>query len=143
MRIAIICARGGSKGVPGKNIREIAGIPLIAHTIVQAADSGMFSCIMVSSDDDNILKIAEKYAAKTVQRPPEMATDESGVMPAVRHALAEVEKRDNVEFQTICLLQTTSPLRTPYDIKSAIIQLELGDMGNIFSVCEASSSPIL
>ena len=139
--IAIICARGGSKGVPGKNIRDIAGMPLIAHTIIQAQNTQIFSHVVVSSDDDDILAVAKKYGATTLKRPAEMATDEAGVMPAVEHCLAHIEAQESVEFDLICLLQTTSPLRTADDILGAATQLKNGDKDNIFSVCEASASP--
>jgi len=131
--IAIICARGGSKGVPGKNIRDIAGMPLIAHTIIQAQNTQIFSHVVVSSDDDDILAVAKKYGATTLKRPAEMATDEAGVMPAVEHCLAHIEAQESVEFDLICLLQTTSPLRTADDILGAATQLKNGDKDNIFS----------
>lgn len=141
MRVAIICARGGSKGLPDKNVKEIKGIPLVAHSILQAKDSKMFDKVVLSSDSDKILQIAKDFGALAVKRPAEMASDEAGIMPAVKHALLETEKECALIFETICLLQPTSPLRTAEDIKGAILQLESSNKENIFSVCKASSSP--
>ena len=86
-RISIICARGGSKGLPGKNVKQIAGKPLIAHSIEHAKQSGLFADVVVSSDSDEILKVAQDFGALTIKRPSELATDEAGAMPAIIHAL--------------------------------------------------------
>jgi CMP-N-acetylneuraminic acid synthetase len=140
-RVAIICARGGSKGVPRKNVKEIAGKPLIAHTIIQAIESKCFERIVVSSDDDEILEVSKKYSAEIIKRPDDLASDTAGTIPALKHALEESEKMFNCEFEIICLLQPTSPLRTSEDIIACIDQLEKSGSGNIFSVCEAKASP--
>lgn len=75
-RLCTICARGGSKGVPGKNIRVVGGLPLIAHSVVRALETGLFDALAVSSDDPAILEAAAQAGASIlVQRPNEMATD--------------------------------------------------------------------
>ena len=131
-RIAIICARGGSKGVPRKNIKQIANKPLIAHTIEQAIDSSCFSNVVVSSDDDEILEVSEKYGAKALKRPDNLASDTAGTIPALEHAFKESEKIFDCKFDVICLLQPTSPLRSKEDILECISQLEASNSGNIF-----------
>ena len=85
-RLCTICARGGSKGVKGKNLRLLAGKPLIAHSIEQARQSGLFEAIGVSSDSNDILKTADEWGADyLVERPAEMASDTAGQLPAIRH----------------------------------------------------------
>lgn len=93
VRICTICARGGSKGVVNKNIRPLAGKPLIAHTIERAKASGLFACIAVSSDSPAILEAAATWGADyMIRRPEELATDNAAKIPAIRHCLAEAER---------------------------------------------------
>ena len=91
-RIAILCARGGSKGVPGKNIRPLAGRPLIAWSINQAREAALFDLIAVSSDDAAILDAARNAGAGLmVRRPDALATDTVSVLPAIVHCLEAAE----------------------------------------------------
>ena len=91
-RLCTICARGGSKGVPNKNIRQMVGKPLIAHSILQAQSSGLFEAIAVSSDLMKILDISKKFGADySVLRPPELASDLAPKLPAIQHCVNEVE----------------------------------------------------
>jgi CMP-N,N'-diacetyllegionaminic acid synthase len=113
--LALIPARGGSKGVPGKNIRTIAGKPLIAHSIIQAQESKIVDQVIVSSDDVTILKIASDYEANVLRRPKAMAQDESPVIDAIAHAFENFGPCD-----VVVLLQPTSPLRTSEDIDTAV-----------------------
>lgn len=141
-RLATILARGGSKGVPGKNIRPLGGKPLIAHTIAQAFESGMFDAIAVSSDSAEILAVAQAAGVSDlVQRPAEMATDEAGKLPAVRHCVAEMEARTGRVFDVVVDLQPTSPLRAPQDIREAIALQERLGCANVISGTEAAASP--
>lgn len=113
--LALIPARGGSKGVPGKNIRKVAGKPLLAHSIIQAQKADIIDQVVVSSDDDAILQIAEAYGAVALQRPKTMAQDESPVTDAIEHVYENCGPCD-----AIALLQPTSPLRSSHDIDAAV-----------------------
>tara|TARA_R110000868_G_scaffold153644_9_gene379158 strand:- start:5360 stop:6079 length:720 start_codon:yes stop_codon:yes gene_type:complete len=116
-----ICARGGSKGVPNKNIAIIDGKPLIAHSILQAKATGLFRHIAVSSDSSEILAAAKEYGADIlVQRPQELASDTAPKLPAIRHCLQESIKASGVNFDYIVDLDSTSPLRKPIDILNVI-----------------------
>ncbi len=98
-RLAVICARGGSKGVKGKNLRDLAGKPLVAHAIQQAKESGLFNAVAVSSDADDILAAGEKWGADhLVKRPHDLSTDEAPKLPAIRHCTETVEKETGIRF---------------------------------------------
>jgi len=126
-RLCTICARGGSKGVKGKNIRPLLGKPLIAHSIEQARKSGLFAAIAVSSDSDIILQIAKEWGVDfLIKRPDELATDHAAKLPVIRHCVAEVERQSGYCFDTIVDLDATSPLRSVEDICSAVALLEEG-----------------
>lgn len=141
-RLATILARGGSKGVPGKNVRALAGRPLIAHTIAHAFESGLFDAVAVSSDDPAILDAARAAGVtETVTRPAEMATDEAGKLPAIRHCVADMEARTGADFDVVVDLQPTSPLRTPQDICDAVAMQERLGCSNVISGTEAAASP--
>jgi len=141
-RLATILARGGSKGVPGKNVRMIAGRPLIAHTVLHAVDAGFFDAIVVSSDADDILRAGkEAGATDIVRRPAEMASDEAGKLPGLRHCVAEMEERLGIVFDTITDLQPTSPTRFSDDIRGAVALQEKLGVSNVISGTEAKSSP--
>lgn len=105
MIVGIIPARGGSKGIPRKNLREIAGKPLIVWSIEAAKDSKLLDAFFVSTEDEEIAKVAKKYGAKVIDRPEELATDDAKMMDVLKHAL-ETTKAD-----AIVLLQPTSPVR--------------------------------
>jgi len=119
--ICTICARGGSKGVPGKNIRPVAGKPLIAWSIGQARASGLFDLIAVSSDSADILAVAMAAGADlAVERPAELATDTAGKIPAILHALRAAEAHLGRPARVFADLDATSPLRDVADIAGAI-----------------------
>lgn len=140
--LATICARAGSKGVPGKNIRTLLGKPLIAHTIGQAISSGLFEYVVVSTDSKDIAVIARQYGAEVpFMRPKELATDTSSKWPAVRHALSECEKLYKSRFDIIVDLDPTSPLRTVQDIKNCIKLLVEKDAPNVITAMPARRSP--
>ena len=120
-RVAVLCARGGSKAVPGKNIKTLAGQPLIYWTIEQARSSNLFDYIVVSSDAPNILLTAKNAGATyLVERPEALATDAISVLPAIEHALATLEADINLKIDSFVLLQPTSPTREVEDIIGAI-----------------------
>lgn len=141
-RLCTICARGGSKGVPGKNIRPLAGKPLIAHSIAQARATGLFALIAVSSDSPEILATAREWGADlAIERPPEMASDSAAKLPAIRHAVLAAEAHAGRHFATLVDLDTTSPLRLPDDIAATVRMVEAGEAGNVLTVAPAHRSP--
>jgi len=117
--VGIILARGGSKGLPGKNIISLKGRPLIAWTITAALQSAVFDRVVVSSDDDKILAVANRYGALVVKRPKKLATDRIRPEPAIVHTLEKLRDSDGYIPDIITLLQPTSPLRDAQDIKNA------------------------
>jgi N-acylneuraminate cytidylyltransferase/CMP-N,N'-diacetyllegionaminic acid synthase len=126
-RICTICARGGSKGVLNKNIRPLSGRPLLAHSIEQAKASGLFDRIAVSSDSDEILSVASNAGADAIKRPPALATDGAGKIPAIHHALVTVEGLQKTQYDVLVDLDATSPLRNVDDIAGAVaLQQESG-----------------
>lgn len=134
--IAIIPARGGSKGLPGKNIKDLCGKPLIVWTIEAALKSSYIDTVLVTSDDDNILKISEAAGAKIIKRPSNLATDESPSMDAILHALEHRKKYD-----IVILLQPTSPLRNNQHIDEALELFISKESNSVISVSEVIESP--
>lgn len=120
MRIlAIIPARGGSKGLPGKNIRPLAGKPLMAHSIDVARACPLVTEVVVSSDSDEIGDVAMSHGALFVKRPAELAQDTSPTEPVLQHSLL-VRERETQAFDAVLFLQPTSPLRSLEDVSEAI-----------------------
>lgn len=141
-RLCSICARGGSKGVPGKNIRLIAGRPLVAHTVSQAVASGLFDAIAISSDSDEIIAAAVEAGANLpVKRPAELASDTAGKVGAIRHCVETAEERLGRRFDTLVDLDATSPLRAVEDIAGAVELLEGSDAPNVITAAPARRSP--
>lgn len=117
--LAIIPARGGSKGIPDKNIINLGGKPLIAWSIKASLESKYITKTIVSSDSDKILEIAKQYGADLINRPFELATDFASSESVVKHAIESILE----QFEYIILLQPTSPLRDNLDIDNAIEKL--------------------
>lgn len=142
-RICTICARGGSKGVKNKNLREILGKPLIAHSILQAKKSNLFDVVAVSSDSNEILEAAKAYGADyVVKRPDEMASDTAAKLPAIQHCVKHVEELCNLTFDTITDIDATSPLRTVEDLQNAINMFEEhSNASNLITAAPARRSP--
>jgi len=141
-RICTICARGGSKGVKNKNIRTLLGKPLIAHSIMQAKASGLFDCISVSSDSDEILATAGKWSADyLIKRPDELATDQAAKLPVIRHCVTEAECIFGQTFDVVVDLDATSPLRIPEDIVGSVRLLEERGVSNVITGSPARRSP--
>ena len=136
--IAIIPARGGSKGIPGKNIKNFEGKPLISHSIEYAQDGKLINEIYVSTDDEQIAHISKTAGAKIIKRPLELATDTSTTESAIKHALNNIDNLPDI----IVLLQPTSPLRTVNDIDEAIEELYLKSADSIVSVSECEHNPL-
>lgn len=143
--LPIITARGGSKGLPGKNVYPINGIPLIGYSINAANNSNyLTSKPLVSTDDTEIANLAINLGATApFIRPPELSTDEISLYPVLIHALKWIKENDGCNPEYILLLQPTSPLRTSKDIDSAI-QLALeNDADSVVSVCTTQHHPYL
>ncbi|GAB2842166.1 cytidylyltransferase domain-containing protein [Microbacterium insulae] len=142
MRICTVTVRAGSKGVPGKNLRVVAGRPLFGHSVAQAAASGLFDEIVVSSDSEAILALAPSFGAtRVVVRPPEMATDTAGKVPAIAHAVRATEERTGKTFGVCVDLDATSPLRTVDDIRGAVAMFESADVDSLITGAEARRNP--
>jgi len=133
--MCLIPARGGSKGIPQKNIYPLNGIPLIEYTIQEALKVVDINSVMVSSDDRKILNCASREGVILVPRPLEISKDDSTVEDAITHAIARAREFHN-EFQTIIILQPTSPLRNAEDILEAIHLYEASGADSLISVCE-------
>lgn len=140
--LCTICARGGSKGVKGKNVRPLHGKPLIAYSIEQARSSGLFDLLAVSSDSDEILEVARKWGVdQLIKRPEELATDQAPKLPVIRHCVAEVERRVGATFDILVDLDATSPLRKPEDIVNAVALLQEAQACNVITAMPARRSP--
>lgn len=141
-RLCTICARGGSKGVRNKNLRAVAGKPLIAHSIEQACRSGLFALLAVSSDSRSIIETATEWGADmAVLRPPEMASDTAAKLPAIRHCVAIAEEATGWLFDTVVDLDATAPLRAVDDIRGAVELLEQSDADNVITGTPSRRSP--
>ena len=142
MRLATICAREGSKGVPGKNKRFIDGLPLFAHSIIQAKESGIFDHIVISTDDHEIMESASRYGAiLKVPRPAELALDASGKPEVIAHATKVAESELGVEFDIVVDLDVTSPLRNLDDIRGAVRLLEETGCSSVITGTIARRNP--
>jgi len=135
--LAIIPARGGSKRLPHKNILDLGGKPLISYTIEAALQSKNIDKVVVTSDDDEILKIAHNYGAATIRRPEILANDTATTFDAVQHVLSQIKG-----YQYTVLLQPTSPLRNRLHIDEAIEMLDEKSADAVVSVCEMEHSPL-
>ena len=137
---AFIFARGGSKGLPGKNIRLLNNKPLIQYSIETALSSPSISKVFVSTDDVDIADVASSGGAIIIDRPKELATDDSPEWLSWRHAIEWVNKKHG-EFDVFVSLPTTAPLRNVEDVESAIDKLIKSKADICISVTPASRSP--
>lgn len=137
MRIlGLIPARGGSKGVPGKNIKLLGGKPLIQYTSEIALRSKHLSKVVLSSDDDKIIQIAKKIGIEVpFKRPPNLAADNSPTLGVIKHVL-DYYKSVGEEFDAVCLLQVTSPFRSLTFIEEALQKFISQDTDSLVSVQE-------
>lgn len=137
MKIAIIPARGGSKRLPGKNIKLLGGKPLIAWTIEAAIKSNIFDHIFVSTDSEEIASVSRDYGAKVpFLRPAELSSDTATTNDVVTHLISWFEKEYSQEVSNIAILQPTSPLRNAQHIQEAFKVMEMKRAKAVVSVCE-------
>ena len=139
--LAIITARGGSKGIPGKNIKEVLGKPLIAYTLEAALNCPLISECYVTTDDDAIRNTSIKYGAEVLDRPPELATDTALSQDAVSNALDQLKQRGVVP-SVFVLLQPTSPLRTAKHLQECLELFFSSGADCTSSVTEAEHHPL-
>jgi N-acylneuraminate cytidylyltransferase/CMP-N,N'-diacetyllegionaminic acid synthase len=140
--LCTICARGGSKGVVGKNARDLLGKPVLAWSIAQARETGLFDAIAFSSDSDALLDAALKAGADiAVKRPDEMATDAAPKLPAIRHCLEQAIAQTGKTPEIFVDLDVTSPLRLASDITGAVTLLRESGARNVITGALARRSP--
>ncbi len=118
--VAVIPARGGSKGLKNKNIYPVAGKPLLAWTILQALASTSIERVFVTTDDQTIAEVASEFGAEVIVRPPELSGDKATSESAIIHAAGVIERDHHIPIDIIVFLQATSPLRKPQDIDRAV-----------------------
>lgn len=138
--MSIIPARGGSKGVPKKNIRLIAGKPLIHYTIRASLESKYINHTVVSTDNNDIASIAKSEGATVIKRPDEISRDDSPTMDVILHALEQCEIQ-GIHPAIVVLLQPTSPLRTSSDIDAAVELYQQCECDSVISIVEANHPP--
>lgn len=136
--LAIIPARAGSKGLPGKNIKPFGGKPMIAWTIEAAIQSQKFSKVIVSTDSDEIAEVAQHWGAEVpFLRPEHLSTDESPIIDTITYTLEKLGEK----FDAVCLLQPTSPLRVSQHLIEAADLFEKSSTSSVVSVTKVDKSP--
>ena len=140
--LCTICAREGSKGLPNKALRLLNDKPLIAYTIEQALTAGIFDNVILSTDSKKIAERGKTFGAEICFiRPKALATDASGKMEVIRHALLETEKIYKKKFKIVVDLDITSPLRDVSDIKKALKYFMETKSDNLISACPSKKNP--
>ena len=132
--LGIVPARGGSKGIPGKNVRPLGGTPLLAWTAEAALAARRLSRVVLTTDDERIAEVGRACGLEVpFLRPAELAQDDTPTLPVLRHAVAELERAGD-RFDAVCLLQPTSPFRRAGDIDGCIELLESAGLDAVVSV---------
>jgi pseudaminic acid cytidylyltransferase len=133
VQIAVIPARGGSKRIPRKNLREFAGLPVIAHSIRRAHESGLFDRVMVSTDDEAIAEVARQYGAEVpFLRPPELSDDHTATTAVVAHAIGWMETQQGYP-QSVCCLYACAPLMQVEDLARGFALFASGRWDYVFA----------
>jgi CMP-N-acetylneuraminic acid synthetase len=142
--VALVTARGGSKGIPHKNVRLVAGKPLIAWTLDAASRSQAIDRVIVSTDSPEIANVAIRFGAEVpFLRPPELALDHSSHLDVALHALEWLENHSLEPVDYLVTLQPTSPLRVESDMDGAVKLAQQSDADAVIGVCEAEAHPYL
>lgn len=140
--LCTICARGGSKGVKNKNVKYLNGRPLIAYTIEQAKESGLFENIVISTDSDLIATVAQEYGAEVFfRRSPEMASDTAGKLEVIKDAFLRSETHYQTTFDHLIDLDATAPLRSVQDIIDSYQQFLTNHNDNLITAMPSRRSP--
>jgi len=135
--LGVITARGGSKGIPGKNLRPLAGKPLLEYTIDAARESGALDRVLLSTDDPAIADAARAYGCEVpFLRPGDLARDETPHLPVMQHVVRWLDEQEGYRPDAVMILQPTSPLRRPDDIGACIRLLEQSGADSVLSVSE-------
>jgi N-acylneuraminate cytidylyltransferase len=134
--VAVIPARGGSKGVHRKNLREVGGVPLIARAIAAARAADGIDRVVVSTDDPEIAAVAREWGAEVVVRPAELSGDTASSESALLHVLDEL-KRFGIGVGILVFVQATSPFIDPADLDAAIERVRVGESDSVFSAVES------
>ena len=138
--VGITLARGGSKGVPGKNIKLLAGKPLIAYTIEEALKCTLLDCYVVSTDSEEIASVVRRFGVEVVMRPKELAQDNTPTLAALLHALEYMESDldENLNFDIVADIRCTNPFKTAHDIDGAIDKLVRTGADAVIGVCKVN-----
>ncbi len=140
--VCIIPARGGSKGLRGKNIKDLLGKPLIAYSIEQAKESKYIDRVIVSTQDSLIAEVSKKYVAEVpFIRPEKLAIDDSSTINVLLHAVDWLKKNEEYLFDILVLLHATTPLRSGDDVDNCIELLVEKNADNVFSLTKAHRNP--
>ena len=139
--LAIIPARGGSKGISRKNIKKIAGNPLISYTINEAKKAKYLTRIVVSTEDKKIAKISKKYGVDVIPRPKKLASDRTPSELVCQQVIKYLKNNEDFETDVVVVLQPTSPLRKAEDINLAIKKFLKSDCSSVVSITEVQHSP--
>ena len=137
--LGIITARGGSKGIPGKNLKLLGGKPLL-HYSIEAANDTPLDRLILSTEDQKIAEVARSLGCEVpFMRPAELARDETPHLPVIQHAARWLLEHQNYKADVVLILQPTSPLRSSADIAAALRMLELSGADSVVSVNEVSA----
>ena len=139
--LAIIPARGGSKGVPRKNVRILNGKPLVYYTIAEAQKATLLDRTVLSTEDEEIASIGREYGMEIVARPAELAEDHVASRPVYQHVITHLEETDGYHADVVVALQPTSPCRVADDIDGAIRLFLASDCDSVVGVCETEHPP--
>lgn len=140
--VALICARGGSKGLPGKNIKPLGGRPLITWAISQAKSVSRIGRVLVSTDSEEIATIARNAGAEVpFMRPAELAQDDSPEWMVWRHALTYLKNADGIYPDALIVVPATAPLRDVVDLENCLDAYETGDADVVITVTDAHRNP--
>lgn len=140
--VALVCARGGSKGLPGKNVRPLAGKPLIAWAIEAARSVERVTRVIVSTDSDDITAAARAAGAEVpFKRPADLARDDSAEWMVWRHALEYLKQADGAYPDALLVVPPTAPLRSPDDLNQCLDEFARGDADIVITVSDAHRSP--
>ena len=140
--VVLICARGGSKGLPGKNIKALDGVPLIGRSIQVAKQIDRIDRIIVSTDSEEIAEVAREYGAEVpFIRPKELAQDNSSEWMVWQHALDFLEKNNPNTIDGLVILPTTAPLRSVIDVENCLDEYEKGGVDIVITVTDAHRNP--
>lgn len=138
--LGVVPARGASKGVPRKNIADVAGRPLIAYTLDAARQAPALTRVVVSTEDPEIAEVCRRLGADVIERPPELALDKTPTLPVVQHALARAEATDGRRYGAVVLLQPTTPLRLAEDVEQCVAMLRETGAESVVSVVDVGGN---